>query len=84
MNNTKKGKVPLKFGVVGVGHLGQHHARIYNQIEGSDLVGVASSFPIESTHTGRCRDTHGVIPSVWEWGAYEGLMCFVKRFSLPF
>ena len=31
----------LKVGVVGVGHLGQHHARIYAQMPGVDLVGVA-------------------------------------------
>lgn len=30
----------VKTGVVGVGSLGQHHARIYNEIEGSELVGV--------------------------------------------
>jgi len=30
----------LKVGVVGVGHLGQHHARIYSQMPGIDLVGV--------------------------------------------
>ncbi|HNX00062.1 MAG TPA: Gfo/Idh/MocA family oxidoreductase [Candidatus Cloacimonadota bacterium] len=30
----------LKFGVVGVGHLGQHHARIFKSIAGSQLVGI--------------------------------------------
>lgn len=30
----------LKVGVVGVGHLGQHHARIFNSIEGCELVGI--------------------------------------------
>jgi predicted dehydrogenase len=30
----------LKLGVVGVGHLGQHHARIYAQMPGVELVGV--------------------------------------------
>lgn len=30
----------IKTGVVGVGALGQHHARIYGELEGSDLVGV--------------------------------------------
>ncbi len=31
----------LRVGVVGVGHLGQHHARIYAGLEGSELTGVA-------------------------------------------
>jgi predicted dehydrogenase len=31
----------LRAGVVGVGHLGQHHARLYASLPGSTLVGVA-------------------------------------------
>ena len=31
----------LKVGVIGVGHLGQHHARIYSELDGVELVGVA-------------------------------------------
>ena len=31
----------IRVGVVGVGHLGQHHARNYSEIEGCQLVGVA-------------------------------------------
>jgi predicted dehydrogenase len=31
----------LRVGVVGVGHLGQHHARVYAELEASELVGVA-------------------------------------------
>ncbi len=30
-----------KVGVIGVGHLGAHHARIYSEIEGAKLVGVS-------------------------------------------
>ena len=33
------GVVPV--GVIGVGHLGQHHARIYSELPGTQLVGVA-------------------------------------------
>jgi predicted dehydrogenase len=35
----------LKCGVVGVGYLGQHHARIYSTLPGVDLVGVCDSSP---------------------------------------
>ena len=31
----------LRVGVVGVGHLGQHHARVYAELEACDLIGVA-------------------------------------------
>ena len=33
----------LRVGVVGVGHLGRHHARVLKSIEGVELVGVADS-----------------------------------------
>jgi predicted dehydrogenase len=33
----------LRVGVVGVGHLGQHHARIYDQLDECDLVGVCDA-----------------------------------------
>ena len=31
----------VRVGVVGVGHLGMHHARVYTEILGAQLVGVA-------------------------------------------
>jgi predicted dehydrogenase len=31
----------IKVAVVGVGHLGRHHARIYTEIDGAELVGVS-------------------------------------------
>src|SRR5204863_389079 len=31
----------LRVGVVGVGHLGQHHARIYDRMDEAELVGVS-------------------------------------------
>lgn len=34
---------PLRVGVVGVGHLGQHHARILGTMPGVDLVAVADA-----------------------------------------
>ena len=30
----------VRVGVVGVGHLGVHHARVYTEILGADLVGL--------------------------------------------
>lgn len=35
----------LKFGVIGVGHLGYHHARLYHAMEGITLAGVADPNP---------------------------------------
>jgi predicted dehydrogenase len=34
-------KIQLKVGVIGVGHLGQHHARLYHQLDGCQLAGIA-------------------------------------------
>lgn len=36
-------KTPLRVGVIGVGHLGQHHARVYAELEECQLVGIADS-----------------------------------------
>ncbi len=33
-------KQPLRIGVIGVGHLGRHHARIYSELETCQLIGV--------------------------------------------
>lgn len=35
----------LKVGVVGIGHLGKEHARIYSQLAGCDLVGISDLDP---------------------------------------
>lgn len=36
---------PLRTGVIGVGNIGQHHARIYASLPGSQLVGIADIDP---------------------------------------
>ncbi len=36
---------PLRVGVIGVGHLGQHHARLYASLPGSTLVGITDADP---------------------------------------
>ena len=38
----------LKLGVVGVGHLGQHHARIYRELPGVEFVGTFDTDPKKS------------------------------------
>jgi predicted dehydrogenase len=37
--------MPLRIGVIGVGYLGRHHARIYSELEGVTLAGVADTDP---------------------------------------
>jgi predicted dehydrogenase len=34
---------PIRVAVIGVGHLGKHHARIYSALEGASLVGVVDA-----------------------------------------
>jgi predicted dehydrogenase len=47
---------PLRVGVVGVGHLGQHHARILATMPGVRLVGVADASPERAaTVAARCQ-----------------------------
>ena len=43
----------IRVGVLGVGNLGQHHARVYSQINGVKLVGVVDIDPLRSTEVAR-------------------------------
>lgn len=36
-------KSTIDVGVVGVGSMGQHHARVYNQLSGANLIGIADA-----------------------------------------
>jgi predicted dehydrogenase len=47
----------LRAGVIGVGHLGQHHARLYASLPGSQLIGVVDQ-SVERAQT--VADRHGV------------------------
>ncbi len=45
MTNQEQDIKPLRVAVVGVGYLGQHHARVYAEMDGVELVGVADTDP---------------------------------------
>ncbi len=47
----------LRAGVVGVGSLGQHHARIYTQMKGVELVGVVDT---DADRAAEIAERHGV------------------------
>ena len=47
---------PLRVGVIGVGHLGQHHARLYAGMAGTTLVGVMDADPRRAKEI---ADRHG-------------------------
>jgi len=47
----------VKVGVVGVGALGQHHARVYKEIEGAELVGVYDRNPRQGRKIARKNRT---------------------------
>jgi predicted dehydrogenase len=48
---------PLRAGVIGVGHLGQHHTRLYASLPGARLVGVVDQ---SSERARMIADRHGV------------------------
>jgi len=48
---------PLRTAAVGVGHLGRHHARIYAEMEGVELVGVVDADAARAREVG---ERHGV------------------------
>lgn len=51
--------MPVRVGVIGVGYLGQHHARIFSGLEGVELVGVADT---ETVKAGEIADKYGCKP----------------------
>ena len=46
----------MRVGVIGVGHLGQHHARLYAALDGAELVAVVDS---DAERARRHAETHG-------------------------
>jgi len=48
----------LKVGVIGVGSMGQHHARIYDQLPAAELVGV---FDADTDRAEEIADKHGTV-----------------------
>lgn len=48
---------PIRTGVIGVGHLGYHHARHYHALEQADLIGVVDPNPDQAA---RARNDFGV------------------------
>ena len=51
----EESKQRLKVGVVGVGSLGQHHARIYAEMERAELIGVYDADPDRASEIASCR-----------------------------
>jgi predicted dehydrogenase len=49
----------MKFAVIGVGHLGKHHARLYAEIPGVELVGVVD---INASRAAEIAQTHNTQP----------------------
>ena len=58
----------LRCGVVGVGYLGQHHARIYSELDTTELVGIYDNNPDRAAEiAAKCGCK--VFPSIAELGA---------------
>jgi len=51
--------VAVRVGVIGVGYLGQHHARIFSGIDGVELVGVVDT---ETVKAGKIAEKYGCKP----------------------
>lgn len=65
----------LTCGVIGVGHLGQHHARIYKGLPHAELVGV---YDTDETRMREVAQTYGTKP----YDSLEGLLRDVRAVSL--
>ncbi len=65
---TMSNEGKLKCGVAGVGYLGQHHARIYAELERAELVGIFDSNPARAAEIA-ARHNCKVFSSIEELGA---------------
>ena len=48
---------PINIGVIGVGHLGQHHVKHYKSIENSNLVGI---FDVDSNRSKEIGEKYNI------------------------
>lgn len=69
MTATIPPDTPLSAGVIGVGSMGQHHARVYSELPGTSLVGVTDVDPeqalaIASEHGARPMDRDELLTEV--------------------
>lgn len=53
-------KEPLQIGVIGIGSMGKHHVRVYDELEGVNLVGVADADAQKSSEIAQEYDVHAV------------------------
>ena len=67
--------MPVKIGVIGVGYLGRHHARIYSEIDGSELIAVADT---DSSQSGDIAKTYGCRP----FSRYEDIIEICDALSI--
>lgn len=51
--------MPVRVAVVGAGYLGRHHARVFSELEGAELVGVVD---IDAERAGEVAGKYGVRP----------------------
>ena len=51
------GNEPMRCGVIGVGRMGRHHARVYAQLDGVELVGVVDRDPTVGLRSPRSGGT---------------------------
>lgn len=61
--NGNRARRPLRAGVVGVGRMGRHHARVYSQLSETQLVGVVDTNPERAEALAEqynCKPLHSV------------------------
>ena len=54
---------PIKVGVVGVGHLGQHHVKHYASIKEADLIGLFDIDPSQANKVAQYISDGGTYPN---------------------
>jgi predicted dehydrogenase len=80
---------PLRVAVIGVGHLGKHHARILSALEGVKLVAVVDKIPERAAEVGAATNARSLTNSLELLDAVDAVTVAVPtelhtEISLPF
>jgi predicted dehydrogenase len=84
-----RGVEPLRVAVIGVGHLGKHHARILSTLDGASLVAVVDKLPERAAEIAAAHGTRALTDSRELLGEVDAVSVAVptelhREIALPF
>jgi len=89
LERAEPAKAPVRIAVIGVGHLGKHHARILSTLAGATLVGVVDKIPERAAEIAAAHHTRAIGDAGELIGAVDAVTIAVpteahREVALPF